>query len=218
MSTPLSRRTALRVAVATVAVPLLAGCNLIGALAYKTVGPNEIDAEYKLPLAEPVLVLAENYQRGTLQSAADELAELVFTDLQAHKAGTLIPPDKLMQLRSQKPERFNLLRIQEVGQAVGAKQIIYINLKELDVTGVTGSDAVSGKISATVRVVDVATGQTKWPDIGSDREFHASTNFVPETQVDSLGVMRTQMAQDLSVQIAQLFYKYKPEDESKGRT
>ena len=53
------------------------GCNVLGAIAYKTVGPAKVQPEYAPP-QEPLLVLAESYSHSEqLQPAADQLTNLL---------------------------------------------------------------------------------------------------------------------------------------------
>ena len=212
----LSRTTHnLALAVTLVSVPWLAGCNVIGAVAYKAVGPHKVPAEHTLPTTRPVLLLVENYQRGTLQSSSDELAHLVAAEVIGHKAGILVPQDELLKLRTDHADEFNHLKIQEIGQKLGAAEIIYVNLVELNVAALPASEMLQGRIAATVRVIDVESGKTLWPSIGADREFKADTEFIRKANVDSVMAMQSQMLQDLAVPIGQLFYKYAAADDSK---
>lgn len=195
----------------------LIGCTPIGALTYKLVGPDIQDAEHPLPTSKPTLLLVENYQRGNLQSPCDELAQFITAELQAHKAGMLVSQDELIRLRSDHPDEYNRMKIQEIGAKLHAVQVIYVNLKELSVAHLPASEMLQGRVDATVRVIDVATGKTIWPAIGADREFQDDTDFVPKADVDNVATMQSQIIQDLAQPIALLFYQSISKDQSKGK-
>ena len=61
-----------------------------------------------------------------------------------------------------------------------------------------------------MRVVDVATGQTKWPDTGVSQPVEAGTDYVRK-ETDSPMAVRGQMLQELSTKIGRLFYSYRPD-------
>jgi len=191
----------------------LNGCNIMGALAYKTMGPNKIPAEYT-PLKEPTLVLAESYgQANDLQPYADQLGNLVAKELLAHKVAPLVDDSKLMTLRGEKANGYDKMKIPDVGRAVGAKQIIYIDLRQCAIESVQGSDMFQGAIEANVRVVDVATGQTRWPDVGDSHPFKSKTEFTRRDARDTPLAVRNIMLENLAEAIARLFYEVKPDFE-----
>jgi hypothetical protein len=192
-------------------LPLLSACNILGAVAYKTLGPNEVAPEYKPP-QEPMLVLAESYGKtADLQPAADELAALLGEELKAHKVAPLVAQAKLMELRNGHGKEFDKMKIPEVGRAVGAKQVLYVDLQACEVDGMPGSDMIQGKIAAKVRVVDVETGKTRWPDVGDGYEFKQPSDYVRKEQRDTPLAVRNQMLEDLASAIARLFYGYRPD-------
>ena len=191
----------------------LNGCNIMSALAYKTMGPNKIPAEYT-PLQEPTLVLAESYGKANdLQPYADQLGNLVAKELTAHKVAPLVDDSKLMALRGEKANGYDKMKIPDVGRAVGAKQIIYIDLRQCGIETVPGSDMFQGSIEANVRVVDVSTGQTRWPDVGDSHPFKSKTEFTRRDARDSPLAVRNLMLEDLAAAISRLFYEVKPEFE-----
>jgi len=187
------------------------GCNVFGALAYKMNGPDAVKAEY-VPPHEPILVLAESYgQANDLQPYADQLAVLVRKDLKAHDVGPIVDDTKLLELRSDKSREFDKMKIPDVGRAVGAKQVVYIDLRECSFESNPGSDMFQGSIDARVRVVDVSTGITRWPDVGGGKPFHAKTDYVRQDARDTPLAVRNMMLEDLAGAISRKFYDTKPD-------
>src|SRR2546426_898908 len=72
-------------------------------------------------------------------------------------------PDDLYQLRAADPIKFRKMTIPSVGKAVGAKQVLYVNLTQSRVDLTPGTEMLKGRIGVLVRVVDVTSGVTRWP-------------------------------------------------------
>jgi hypothetical protein len=195
----------------------LCGCNVLSAVSYKTFGPPKIPAEY-VPPQTPMLVLAESYhQANDLQPYADQLTSLVHRDLQDHKVAPLVDENKLIALRAEKGRSFQQLKIPEVGKAVGARQVLYIDLQECNFAEIAASEVFQGSIRAKVRVVDVATGETKWPGVGDGKPFAAKTEFARRDARDTPLAVRNLMLEDLAAAISRQFHDVKPEsDAGKG--
>ncbi len=194
-------------------LPFCSGCNIMSALAYKTMGPNKLPAEYT-PAKEPTLVLAESYGKANdLQPYADQLGNLVSRELEAHKVAPLVDDKKLMALRGEKANGYDKMKIPDVGRAVGAKQVVYIDLKQCGIQSVPGSDMFQGSIEANVRIVDVQTGQTRWPDVGDSHPFKKTTEFTRRDARDTPLAVRNLMLEDLAAAIGRLFYEVKPDFE-----
>ena len=139
-----------------------AGCNILGFVADKTTTGEDQNARYSLP-NQPTVVIVENWLNPSGSAIdAEQIQREVYENLQEHKAGDLIDPITIVDLRSQRPD-FGKLSIAQIGKLVGAKQVIYINLTDTSLLGAEGSDSVHGKASARVKVIDVATGDALWP-------------------------------------------------------
>ena len=196
----------------------LTGCNIFGALAYKAMGPDKIPADYSPP-KEPILVMAESYgQANDLQPFADQLAVMVGNNLHAHNVGPIVDDSKLFSLRSDRAQKFGKMKIPDVGRAVGAKQVVYIDLRQCTLESNPGSDMFQGTVDAKVRVVDVETGKTRWPDVGDGQPFHAKTEYVRRDARETALAVRNLMLEDLALAISRKFYDVKPESNGSTRT
>lgn len=188
---------------------LLSGCQLVGAVGDKVFGPGTNPPDYAPPKDQPLLVLVENYRSpGYLQQPSDQLAALITDRLSENKVGPMISTEKLVTMRTERANEFGKMKIPDIGRALGAKQVIYINLKECDMEGIIGSNDIRGTIAAAVRVVDVASGQTKWPDVGDGKEFTSSTAYTRKDARDTEETIRNMMLDDLADDISILFYPH----------
>jgi hypothetical protein len=194
---------------------LLTSCTAVGAIAGKVLGPSKVTPEYVPPPTEPLLVLAEGLgeRGGDLEPAADELARLVSEDLKRHKVAPIVPEDKLVELRSARAAEYPGMTVMQIGKAVGAKQVICVDLKAADLTALPGSDVMQGHVWARVKVVDVETGRTRWPTTGDGHELNTPTEYIRDNARGTPLAMREQMIQDLAGAIARLFYTYEPEND-----
>ncbi len=205
-------------AVMLVALPLQSGCNVLGVMAYKFAGPTKVKPQYKLPEV-PTLVIAESFStanRSTINS--DRLARVVTTSLSQHLSKNpnllIVSQDELDKLRSSRLADYSKMSTAAIARAVGAKQVVYIDLQEVAVSGMAGSQVFKGMASAYVRVIDAQTQKVLWPDgseQGSPVAFESSPlgkssktrNATLAATIDGLGD-RT----------AKLFYEWQPESEN----
>ena len=140
---------------------LVGGCNVVGAVQYAAMGPPAIPAMYQ-PNKVPTLVLVENYEAPSAAALdSDRLAMLLRRELKTHQVVPVVDPAALATLREQKPRDFGSMRISEIGQALGAEQVIYINLIRSDVEQTAG--LLKATLSARVKVVEAKTGRLLWP-------------------------------------------------------
>ena len=197
----------------------LSGCTALGVAAYKLHGPPKVPAQY-VPEQRPMLVLVENYQhQSSVNAHADLLGRMLVKELEARRVAPIVPLDALQELRDARPAEFPRMSMSSIGREVGAEQILYVQLHNSDVTPMAGGNALTGQASASVKVVDVATGDTLWPGgVASEAGYPvAAATKLGTSNGGSVQDVRQRMYLDLSHQIARLFYKWQPEyDEPEG--
>jgi hypothetical protein len=203
------------------AATVCGGCAAVGSIIYKTQGPGKVDAKYVLP-KEPTLILVENRANpAESEFDADEIAREMGSELKKQKDGPpLIDPDKLGGVRDADPDKFRTMAITALGRAVGAKQVVYVNLLESGVQGDASQTSIHGKATARVRVINVEDGQTLWPmdSTGGGWEVSVEIPYSSNTDRDTIAAMHTAIINQLSDSIAKLFYAWRPEDEHEGDT
>ena len=134
----------------------------------------------------------------------------------ATPTATLDPAAKPGQMtrkhRDAKPAEYSIMPITAIGKEVGAEQVLYVQLQSSDVTPLAGGEAFNGQSAATVKVVDVATGQTLWPtDIAAGYTVAASTRL-GEAGAQTPQDVRQLLNLQLTDEISRLFRKWKPDD------
>jgi fermentation-respiration switch protein FrsA (DUF1100 family) len=190
---------------------MFTGCSVAGIFAYKVLGPPKIDEKYK-PAKTPMLVLAENRRQPSATVGAEELSAFVIEELTEHDVAPMIPAEKLQELRDSKLSQFYSMSVTAVGKAVGAAQVLYIQFDRDDITPLTGGETLQGTAQVHVKVVDVASGRTLWPeDASSGYPLGTSSSLGKDPSSQSVTDVQRRMYATLAGEIAKLFYKWQPE-------
>ena len=197
----------LKAVAVVVLVGVVSGCAAISAVTYKVAGDPKTPAEYK-PANKPTLVLVENYQNpDQYRVAATELERDIGLELKNNKVTEVIDEEKLEDLRSGDGAGYRKMRVAEVGKAVGAKQVIYVNLVKFNSLTPIGSGEMSGLCEGLVKVIDVETGRTLWPtDTSAGHAVKYETKHEEAVDFSSQSAVQGQMASAMADKIARLFY------------
>lgn len=192
-------------------VPLLAltvgGCQAAGLVAY-AVSPPKIRAQYVPPKA-PMLVLVENRQNpGMFVYSRDQITGYIIDDLNTYEVCPIIPDEKLQQFLDATPNA-DKMTISQVGKAVGASQVLYVDIRRVSVGGIVGVPATA-RAEASVRVVDVATGATKFPASGESYPVLFQSEVTQDARQQDLTQVRDSMAREAGTDIARLFHDFMP--------
>jgi hypothetical protein len=198
------------------AIALMSGCDAGGAAMYQFFGADAVPAQY-VPPKQPTLVLVENYRiPGGDESDDDLIAQEVGDELKEHKVVPLVDLDKLVMIRDSDPEKFRARSILDLGRAVGAGQVVYVDVTECQVQTDSSLSAIAGKVAVRVRVVDVASGETRWPL--DSAQGHPISIEIPFNRADpdKADSMHAELIAKLSDSIAKLFYSWQPDSNEQG--
>jgi hypothetical protein len=192
---------------------LLSGCTAAGVLAYKLAGPTPVDAKYT-PAKTPLLILVENHRQPSMTVGPDVLTGYLAEQLTDNKVAPLVPTEKLQALRDAKPEEYKTMSISAIGKAVGASQVLYVQFNVDDVTQLAGGDSLQGKTDVVVKMIDVASGKTLWPDTSEGYGVGSSSSLGTESSQGTPVEVHRRMYTILADKIAKLFYRWQPEDDT----
>ena len=186
----------------------LAGCQPIAAVLDKVPGDPVISAVY-VPAHDNILVIVEDYQNPALiEETAEHVDWLITNEFVQHKVAPVINPNRLTVLRTSDPQAYRRLKIPQIGRELGARQVMYANVTEFTVESAVGTDALKAHAEARVKIVDCASGQTRWPRDATSAGFPISVDipFAADDQNADAPEVRTALAQALATRIATLFY------------
>lgn len=193
---------------------ILCGCNAGGAIAYKVVGPPDVPAKY-VPKPEPMLVFVENYQHPSSAVTDSEiLGRFLVSNLKANKIGPLIELEQLREYRAaHAPAQISKLSVAAIGRELGAKQVLYVNIVNNSVELLMGGDALRGQAAVRVKIVDVESGETRWPqDMADGYPIAYATQLGGEGRGDTEMTIKQHVYATIADRTAKLFYKWKPEE------
>ena len=189
---------------------LVTGCSLGGALAHKVVGPPPIPAQY-VPAKEPTLVLVENYRNPSATILdAHRLEGRVGEELERHGVVPLVDRSRLEPIR-QSPG-FSKMTIPAVGRAAGAKQVLYVNVHSFRVDGTVAGEMLKGRAEMSVRIVDTATGTSRWPPDAAGFPVTVETPWVRQGHGADETALRDQMSRRAADIMVKLFRKHSPDE------
>jgi hypothetical protein len=198
------------------ALPLLiGGCNLLSVAsvgAYKLGMVPKNPAQYT-PARTPMLVLVENFEHQSMATVqAEQLSRFLANEIQLHDVAPVVNPEQLQELKDSRPKEFPTMSVSAVAQALGAQQVLYVQLTTADVTPLSGGDGFTGSSTVSVKLIDAATGNTLWPNDQSGYGVSSKTQVdSPQGARDPQEVHRRLNA-DLADKIARLFYPWSPEN------
>lgn len=192
----------------------LSGCAAAGAIIGKTIPEPPVPAEYVL-YQTPVIVIAESKSSDTLtQLDGDRLGRLVTNEIYDYQLAPTIETDQLVELRDRLLSKYKTESIQSIGRQIGAEQVVYIEIMNVGVGTSAGSDIVKCVASATVKVIDVASGKLVYPeDSASGRLVNFQTRPERLTPDMTPASLRGEALDGLAHNIVKLFRDWRAFDE-----
>lgn len=212
-------RAAIRVAVIAAAAATLGSCNILQPAAYLAMGQTKKPAMYELE-DRPTLVFVDdrnnaipiNSSRVRRQIADDVSKQLMTRDL----VTVTISPRDAMALSRNRDREGNLMSMGELGETVGAEQLIYVEM--LSYRGSPDNVTARPVAACRVKVIDVVNRVRLFPAPDAERDWQdvavQGPQMSPDLYRSSDG--RAQIEQLLSAEIAdkvtRLFYKHIPDE------
>jgi hypothetical protein len=193
---------------------LLGGCQLIGALAAKGMGPAATPAQYT-PKKVTTLILSEHAPAsGVDDVSSEDIGRRLAALWEEHKLSPLVDLSKLEEFHLRHPDEYARMSIADLGKALGAEQVLYIDVRDARVESAGGSDTIRAKATVRVRMIDVATGQTLWPQDAADGEaLDSTTDYAARGDGVSESSQMEAVRSIIADKIAKLFYKHQPDNE-----
>ena len=203
------------------AIGSLAGCNIVAPVAFLVQGEPEREAQFLLNKDLPTVIFvddrsnripfANNSVRREIAGTATE------TLLGAEALLTVISPGDAIGAASSRDRHGELLSISGIGEAVGASQIVYVEVSRFAET----PDGITPRPTATcmVSVLDLNQKKRVFPT-GSEMGQKAIPVTASLGEVDPMLLrsqsartkLHQQLAREMGEEIAKLFYKHKVYD------
>jgi len=218
---------------------LAVGCAEPGFVAYVVTGPPKIEAVHTLdPATTLVIVDDPDNQLGDPNHAAVVGANVGFhlVKNEAIDETLLITQDRLSAYAGLQGDAYHATPIDQVGKALGAKQVVYVSIRSVDLSSKNTYYEPTAKIS--VKVIDSETGEKLFPlpkdkDAMPDVAIASSEveGLIDTAEADQptaghgmvvqmdrqtlddnrrtvLSMMARTLAEQCGLEVAQLFYKH----------
>ena len=191
----------------------LGGCNIVGPAAYLIGGGPKVDPEYVLFDVPTLVYIDDRSNEVNPISLRKVIADKASTDLMENQAVKMtISSQDAMTLAAQRERNSQILSIEEIGNAVGARQIIYVEMVQFNDT----PDGFTPRPIAVcrVKVIDLDAKKRVYPPEDADlpyREVQVMTREVdPNLYATRSGRLKVfeVLAEQTGVEIAKLFYKH----------
>ena len=210
--------TMLRLAVCTAVAAVICSCNILSPAAFLAMGPTKTPAMYELEDRPTVVFVDDRNNAIPINSSRVRrgIADMVSKELMAQDLlSRTISPRDAMSLARQRDREGNLMSMGAIGQAVGAEQLIYIEMLSF-----RGSlDNITPRPSAVCRlkVIDVVTRTRLFPPAGGEKDWQQvpvlGLPMSLELYRHSEGRRQIELSLTTAIadKVAKLFYKHVPD-------
>lgn len=201
----------LAIGAALVAGLVAGGCNYLIPASYLIEGPPKEPARYELPRRKTVVYVDDRANRMTRAALRTAVGEEVGTlILQQALVPEVISAKDAVAYARRADTSDKQVSIRRIGEAVGAEQVIYIDVDEYRIS----ADGATPRPAAivNVKVIDVGSGARLWPD-GTDE----GERMVVRTREQSLELYNSSagrrrvedaLAKQVAEDVSKLFYEH----------
>lgn len=194
---------------------LPAGCGRYGGLAYfMGMGRGtKIEPKYVLPDEKTIVLVDDPAERVTYPRTRDLLERYLGEELLGHKAvSAVISPDSVARFR-QADSKFERYSAATLGQKVGAKNVIWIEVRDFFAPTEIEDTSTAAKITVAIKVLNADESERAakvrlWPTDESGYIHSTELNAVQVHKLEGDNAVATELARRAAIQIGRLFYQH----------
>lgn len=191
----------------------LGGCNLVSPIAYILAPEPKIEALYALEDRPTVVFIDDRENRVSPIALRRVIADRLSQELMMRKVVTKTISPRDAEVAARQRDRYdNMLSIDAIGRAVGAEQVIYIEMQNFQQR--TDRYTLKPWAKCKVRVIDVTNRVRLFPSAESGEIAHPVQVQMGEMRPEQYNsrATRNQIAQalanEIGTTISRLFYEY----------
>ncbi|RLS64036.1 MAG: hypothetical protein DWH96_04580 [Planctomycetota bacterium] len=201
---------------ASCALLVASGCNLVSAGSYILEGPGKIDAEYELRQVKTVVFVDD--QKNVLPRTA--LRVIIGDDISARLLteelvpSTISPRDAISISRSRE-QAGTKLSLEKLGKELGADQVIWVRPYIFDLDGYEDQQGARPTAKVHVKVIDITSRQRVYPPGDSFPEGRDLTisllrdvNREELTTTTGRRKLEEALSTEIADDVAKLFYQH----------
>ncbi len=191
------------------------GCVQMAALWANMTGGDVVEAKYELT-TEPLLILIDDNESLVSEPRAlRHVHKKISEEFLEMNANRRVVPFEDWQALQRSAKNYDKLSIRQVGEKLGAKQVLYIRVKRFTLHAEPGAPLFKGDFSARVKVL---TTERKpdvrlWPRDEAGHRISVSTEAIPTDGDKSAGDVAEELADKLGHATAKLFYQHRELEE-----
>lgn len=194
---------------------VLCGCQQLGGLWAVLSGGDEVPAEFKLTEGPIALLVDDPDSLAVAPEALRAMHDRVEQELTTREVNKrLVSFDETQRLQ-QSERRYDDLSIRQIGEKLGAEQVIYCRVQYWATRANPGDPQFEGQFRVAVKVIDTkhAADVKLWPTDGPPRVVSARTDPDLSDAADAEIDVARKLGQKLGRSVALLFAAHKPLDE-----
>jgi hypothetical protein len=160
------------------------------------------------------LVFVESFQNPDLYNVqSQQLMADIGAKLTDAKVAPVVSTFKLDELRGRDRSAFSKMDIPAVARAVGARQVIYVNLVRFRTDIPIAGTQYTGQGEVRVKLFDAQTGNVLWPPDSSDgRQIRYESQGEEGIDLRNPSAVQDQICRHLAARVAELFYDAVPDE------
>jgi hypothetical protein len=197
---------------AGVAVALLlsgvSGCQKFAAAFANISGGDWIDAEYKLGHGPLLILIDDRDGRISEPKALVELHKTLCENFVEFNVNKSVVPLQEWRRLAQNDRGYSKLNIRQVGEKLGAEQVLYLFVEKFSLNTEVGAPVYKGEFSVRVKVIstDRKHDVRLWPPDDAGRRVTSTTTPIATDSEKSASDIATELAIKLGQEVAKLFY------------
>ncbi len=172
--------------------------------------------EAKFQFAEgPVLIFVDDFtKRVDLPSAKSDLTDQLAQELLRHESAKKIIPYATLQRMQQSDPDFAKLSCREIGERVGAEQVLWVRVEDYLVTEDVYESSSAAHVTTTIKVIDAKEKKDRrkvrlWPASMAGFPVAASLTGSDVLRLKTLPAISKELTGKLAEDIAKLFYEHR---------
>lgn len=187
------------------------GCVQMAALWANVTGGDKIPAEYSLTKG-PLLVLIDAADSAPIETYAVRQMHKTISDAFLESgANHRVVPFENWQALQQSAKDYNRLTIREIGEKLGADQVLYIRVERFVLEDEPNSPLFKGECVVRVKVLSTEAKHDVrlWPREEKGKRMSAGTDPIAKDGGKSAGDIAKELATKTGDSVAKLFYEYR---------
>ena len=195
--------------------PLATGCFKVAAAWANITHGDWIEPQFTLTKAPLLILIDDRNSLVTEPIAMRELHKTISENFLAFKVNEMVVPFDEWRRLAQNDRSYHKYSIRQIGEKLGAEQVLYINVERFTIHSEVGAPIFKGEF--TVRVKVLSTDRKKdirlWPSEEAGKRMSSNT---PATSADSeisANKVATELAVKLGKDISKMFYGHRELEE-----